>query len=369
MASSVYASSARDALPIPNTAGSVITKLEDIFESITDCLLEKNKELTICLKTRPPKVTQEDETGNRKRLMSGVRKITFPSRNPKEAWKFSAFFFTDGELNCCSYGTAALLRILELSHEALVTGVVTTKRDIYYRDPELFVKQAVVDRYVDDIAYTLGVERDALNVVAAAKGLVAGAFSLTRKDKSRIDYSEEIEGTLVPSTKEKLDIELNEVKWILVIEKEAKGYPDIQTRQFLHLLWAQNPDIPIFALVDFDPDGLGIMSTYKYGSMALSHETINLAVPTIKWLGIRSSDFIADDDCQGLLRLSARDRRIARKMLEKDMFEEGGNEIEWRRELQVMLMLNVKAEIQILGNGEKLSQWLDGKLANEISDS
>ncbi|EHK97930.1 putative Meiotic recombination protein rec12 [Glarea lozoyensis 74030] len=147
MASSVYASSARDALPIPNTAGSVITKLEDIFESITDCLLEKNKELTICLKTRPPKVTQEDETGNRKRLMSGVRKITFPSRNPKEAWKFTA-----------------LLRILELSHEALVTGVVTTKRDIYYRDPELFVKQAVVDRYVDDIAYTLGVERDALNV-------------------------------------------------------------------------------------------------------------------------------------------------------------------------------------------------------------
>lgn len=28
------------------------------------------------------------------------------------------------------------------------------------------MKQAVVDRYVDDIAYTLGVERDALNVVS-----------------------------------------------------------------------------------------------------------------------------------------------------------------------------------------------------------
>jgi DNA topoisomerase VI subunit A len=38
-------------------------------------------------------------------------------------------------------------------------------RDIYYRDPELFVKQPVVDRYVDDIAYTLGVKRQALNVV------------------------------------------------------------------------------------------------------------------------------------------------------------------------------------------------------------
>jgi meiotic recombination protein SPO11 len=29
------------------------------------------------------------------------------------------------------------------------------------------MKQAVVDRYVDDIAYTLGVERDALNVVCS----------------------------------------------------------------------------------------------------------------------------------------------------------------------------------------------------------
>jgi predicted RNA methylase len=36
---------------------------------------------------------------------------------------------------------------------------------MYYRDPELFVRQAAVDRYIDDIAYTFGVGRDALNVV------------------------------------------------------------------------------------------------------------------------------------------------------------------------------------------------------------
>jgi meiotic recombination protein SPO11 len=109
------------------------------------------------------------------------------------------------------------------------------------------------------------------------------------------------------------------------------------------------------------------MSTYKHGSIALAHKTLNLTVPTIKWLGIRSSDFVADEEeAQGLLKLSARDRRIAGKMLEKDIFDEDGNEMEWRRELQVMLMLNVKAEIQILGNEEKLSKWLDGKLVNEV---
>ena len=146
---------------------------------------------------------------------------------------------------------------------------------------------------------------------------------------------------------------------------KAKGYPDVQTRQFLHLFWTRFPYIPIFALVDFDPDGLGIMSTYKHGSMALAHESLNLIVPSVQWLGVRSSDFLATGlDVQGLLKLTARDRRIARKMLEKEMFGEEGQETEWRRELQVMLMTNVKAEIQILGNSKSLGIWLDNKLVN-----
>ena len=50
-------------------------------------------------------------------------------------------------------------------------------RDVYYRDPELFMKQAVVDRYVDDIAYTLGIDRDSLNVVGFL-GNLSFCFSL-----------------------------------------------------------------------------------------------------------------------------------------------------------------------------------------------
>jgi meiotic recombination protein SPO11 len=80
----------QDALPNRNTAGAVITQIENIFESITDCLLDDKNEFTICLKTRPRRNAQEDEANNgKKRLMSGVRKVTFPNRNPKEAWKFS----------------------------------------------------------------------------------------------------------------------------------------------------------------------------------------------------------------------------------------------------------------------------------------
>lgn len=39
-------------------------------------------------------------------------------------------------------------------------------RDVYYRDPDLFHKQATVDRLIDDLAFTLDIERDDLNVVS-----------------------------------------------------------------------------------------------------------------------------------------------------------------------------------------------------------
>ena len=43
-------------------------------------------------------------------------------------------------------------------------------RDLYYRDPSLFLKQSVVDRYIDDLAFTLGVSRASLNVVSLSLG-------------------------------------------------------------------------------------------------------------------------------------------------------------------------------------------------------
>lgn len=48
---------------------------------------------------------------------------------------------------------------------------------------------------------------------------------------------------------------------------------------------------------------------------------------------------------QGLLTLSTRDRNKARKMLKWDVLAE---DEDFRRELQAMLMLNVKAELQLL---------------------
>ena len=46
------------------------------------------------------------------------------------------------------------------------SGSTNINRDMYYSDPALFTNQAVVDKYVDAIAYTFGVSRATMNVVS-----------------------------------------------------------------------------------------------------------------------------------------------------------------------------------------------------------
>ena len=51
------------------------------------------------------------------------------------------------------------------------------------------------------------------------------------------------------------------------------------------------------------------------------------------------------------------------KMLRKDTWAENGPETEWRREVQVMLMLNIKAEMEILNERTGgMEAWLEEKL-------
>lgn len=263
------------------------------------------------------------------------------------------------------------------------------RRDIYYQDPALFGQQAQVDRYVDDIAYTFGVSRSALNVIAAAKGLVAGACSFCRRVGSTIDISTDKEGLLIPPLADILSVNMQKVKWILVIEKEAsfrsiaasrfwdmiqtegiiltaKGYPDVSSRAMLRFLSSPSPQNgfsspPVYALVDYDPDGLAIMSVYKDGSIALAHENANLCVPQLQWLGLcrECIQLGQDPHCsQGLLTLSDRDRRKATNMLERC------SDLNIRSALQDMLLLNVKAELQILSASE-MTDLLESRLGHE----
>ncbi|SPQ21582.1 409c5484-92f9-4df4-8345-923f43554212 [Thermothielavioides terrestris] len=141
---------------------------------------------------------------------------------------------------------------------------------------------------VDNLAFTLEVGREDLNI-----------------------------GVLLPSVASIRQINFRAARWLLVIEKEAtfrtlaasqycktskaghgilltaKGFPDLTTRRFLCALHSIRPDLGMSVLVDFDPDGVAIMRTYKYGSKRLGHEE-NVATPQLRWLGIFSDDILLD---------------------------------------------------------------------------
>ncbi|KAI0599287.1 Spo11/DNA topoisomerase VI subunit A [Biscogniauxia sp. FL1348] len=391
----------------PHT-GTMISKIEDILKDMLDALKE-NRVLAIPLRSR--------RSGN-------WRTVRFPATTEAEVKRFSRCIMSS--LSChrviktttslfdfpFSFA-ACLLQILHLAHECLVSGTIITKRNIYYQNPELFGSQAYVDTLVDDIAFTFGAGRDALNIVAACKGLLSGVMNISMKDGSGQNCGLDPNGTLIPDARTIENIDAPLVKWVLIVEKEAtfrglvasryfessragpgviitgKGYPDLATRQLLNLLHAAFPRLPFYALVDFDPDGLAIMRTYKCGSLALNHEE-NITLPSLSWLGPKSHDILSrssyvysgnssqnitpnHDSPPNLLEVSSvltvMDRKKGVRLLGKLVAEldQDGSEEDLVCELQIMLILNIKAEIQAIDEAGDMTGWLDNKLSSDLS--
>lgn len=122
------------------------------------------------------------------------------------------------------------------------------------------------------------------------------------------------------------------------------------------------PGLPIYTLTDFDPDGIAIALIYRYGSTRLAHEHMALHVADVRHSGLASADLTG----HGSLRLTLRDRRLAISMLQHNPYlQHGGSEATFRRELQRMLMLGLKAEIETLAERPAgIHGWLQTKFSH-----
>ncbi|KAI8288408.1 meiosis-specific topoisomerase spo11 [Colletotrichum sp. SAR11_57] len=300
--------------PDNNVVGIAIAKLQEILVSVYQSL--ENKEvLRVPYKTRPGSRRSRrnpPSAARATRSRSAPSVLQFPGRTENESIKFTQ-----------------VLKIIHLSHSSLLSGNPVTKRNLFYQCPDLFKTQAIIDGLVDDISYTLGIGRDDLNI--------------------------------------------------------GKGVPDLQTKQFLHLLHSAKPELPIYGLVDFDPYGVNIMRCYSHGSRGHAHE-VGVTVPSMQWLGIKSGDLVGrqdleDDDAHAEVLdltvfrrqqsesnfeatdvLKERDRKIAKTLLRNIPDDLDEYNIQCRRELQIMLFLNVKAEIQAVDDAGDISNWLDAHI-------
>lgn len=132
----------------------------------------------------------------------------------------------------------------------------------------------------------------------------------------------------------------------------------------------------MLVMVDYDPDGIAILGTYTSGSKGLSHEE-GITVPSLIWLGPNSEDIVqmatssrSESEALRLLTPTRADRRKATSLLRKlaDTPSDDAQLTRIVRELQLMLILNVKSEIQMLDDEGQLANWLDGRLCDLLND-
>jgi len=265
--------------------------------------------------------------------------------------------------------TAITTRILSLVYELCCKKIHVTKRDLFYTDVKLFQKQNDSDDVIDDVACMIGSTRSSLNVVAAEKGIVVGRIRF-RDDGDLIDCTRMgVGGKAIPPSIDRVSsIESLDARFILLVEKDAafmrlaedrfynqypciiitaKGQPDVATRLFLKRVKEQL-QLPVLGLVDSDPYGLKILSVYMSGSKNMSYDSASLTTPDIKWLGVRPSDLLKykiPDQCR--LEMTEHDIKTGKDLLEEEFIQKNPA---WMKELELMLKMKVKAEIQALSN-------------------
>ncbi|XP_054161327.1 meiotic recombination protein SPO11-like [Oppia nitens] len=257
--------------------------------------------------------------------------------------------------------------VLQKIKGLIVNDIYCTKRDLYYQNVMLFERsQRVVDEIIDDLACSLRVSRTKLHIASSTRGLVFGHLKFQNTNGVYTDCLSSPNGIAIPNDTEKLCRMHTNARFVLIVEKDATfqqlidlrihekyplimvtghGYPDLNTRAFVHILW-NSFEIPIFGLVDGDAHGLEILCTFRHGSLALSYESPNLVVPAIKWLGILPID-IRDYKLSPNVQIPLKDndrKKIEDLKARKYMLEN----YQWTQQLNILLKIGKKVEIQSL---------------------
>ncbi|KAL9262898.1 Meiotic recombination protein SPO11-1-like protein [Drosera capensis] len=268
---------------------------------------------------------------------------------------------------CQVHRIDVLLKVLAIVQQLLQENRHASKRDIYYMYPSVFREQSIVDRAINEICIILECSRHNLNVVSVANGLVMGWIKFS-------EVGDRFDCISSPNSPHPVPVHVEEVsdiftiaQYILIVEKESvfqrlandqfcstnhcivitgRGYPDISTRRFLRVL-VEKLNIPVYCLVDCDPYGFDILTTYRFGSMQMAYDAKYLRLPEICWLGA----FISDSEkyslpSQCLLPLTIEDKKKAEAMVHRCYLH--SEEPQWRSELELMLEKGVKFEIEAL---------------------
>ena len=259
--------------------------------------------------------------------------------------------------------------------ELVESGKTTSIRDLYYitkhtigeTKQNTFEEQDESDPIIEDLEVALDALREELHLFASRKGTMVGPITI-RDSGDTIDLRRMGSGGWgVPSIVEGNVIEFvkHEAKYVLLVEKDAVwsrfnedkywkrenaiivhggGQPPRGVRRLVQRLH-QELKLPVYVLVDNDPWGFYIYSVMKQGSINLAYESMRMAVPDARFVGLSSFD----KDKYKLpsnvaIKMDDGDVSRAKQMLAYPWFEAK----QWQREIQEMVRSGVKFELEAL---------------------
>ncbi|HEY1694556.1 MAG TPA: DNA topoisomerase IV subunit A [Polyangiaceae bacterium] len=239
-----------------------------------------------------------------------------------------------------------------------------SKHTLPHSSENTFEDQDESDPIIEDLEVGIDALREELHLFATRRGSVVGKLVIDdagdRIDLSRMGRG----GWSLPSICEPDVIKFLECKadFILFVEKDAvftrlnedgfwKKHNCIlmttggqATRGARRLLQRMSEELklPSYVLVDNDPWGLYIYSVLKQGSINLAYESMRMAVPGVRFLGMSSFDYAAYKLTPAVqIKLKKEDIARAEQMKAYPWFKDK----KWQREIQALLENGFKMEL------------------------
>lgn len=265
--------------------------------------------------------------------------------------------------------------VSEACKELIDAGKTTSIRDLYYMTKHAlgetrqntFEEQEESDPIIEDLEVAIDALREELHLFASGRGSMVGPLSI-RDAGDAIDLRRMGSGGWsVPSIVEEHVVQFGkcEAKYVLLIEKDAVwkrfnedkfwarekciivtglGQPPRGVRRIVQRLHSEL-GLPVYVLVDNDPWGFYIYSVLKQGSINLAYESMRMAVPKARFIGLSSFDkakFKLPGNVS--IRMNDQDDARAKQMLAYPWFKDP----KWQREIQEMVRSGEKYELEAL---------------------
>jgi DNA topoisomerase-6 subunit A len=259
--------------------------------------------------------------------------------------------------------------------ELVESGKTTSIRDLYYitkhtigdSKQNTFEEQDESDPVIEDLEVALDALREELHLFASRKGSMVGPITI-RDTGDTIDLRRMGSGGwAVPSIVEENVIQFvkHEAKYVLLIEKDAVwtrfnedkfwkrqqciilqggGQPPRGVRRLVQRLHSELR-LPVYVLVDNDPWGFYIYSVMKQGSINLAYESMRMAVPDARFIGLSSFDKLTYKLPSNVaIKMDEGDVSRAKQMLAYPWFQAK----QWQQEIQEMVKSGQKFELEAL---------------------